>query len=138
LSGMLELKVDLQLNATHGQQRKPCFRSSRLHEIADPELPFPDLRRFRSRKRIFYAFVIHGIGHVIHGSGQHVARTNRGGTEKFHPFNSAHKREFLELTGPQKLCYYERTNPASRFKFPSCLAGSAAQSISASDRSSRW
>src|SRR5437879_3516301 len=60
VSGMLELTVDLQLNATDGEQRKACFRSARLHEIADLELPLPDIRRFRSRERIFYAFVIHG------------------------------------------------------------------------------
>jgi hypothetical protein len=59
-SGLLELTIDLQLNATDRQQGQPCFRCSRLHETADPELPFPDVRRFRSRERIFDAFVIHG------------------------------------------------------------------------------
>jgi hypothetical protein len=60
MSGMLELTVDLQLNPTDRKQGKRRFRSSRLHEIADPELPLPDPRRFRSRQQIFHAFVIHG------------------------------------------------------------------------------
>src|SRR6476620_10368468 len=57
--GMLEFAINLQLNAAHGEQEKPCFRPSRPDEIADPELPFPDPRRFRLCQRIFYALVVH-------------------------------------------------------------------------------
>ncbi|WP_436211459.1 hypothetical protein [Bradyrhizobium sp. LjRoot220] len=60
MAGMLEFAVNLQLNAAHGEQEQPCFRSSGPEETADPELPLPDVRSFRSCQRIFYAFVIHG------------------------------------------------------------------------------
>ena len=55
-----ELTVDLQLDAAHGEQKKSRLGPSRPHEVADPELPFPDARRLRPGQRIFYAFVVHG------------------------------------------------------------------------------
>src|SRR4030088_2625766 len=58
--GMFELAVNPQLDAAHGKQEQPSFRSSRPDEVADPELPVPDARGFRLGQPVFYALMVHG------------------------------------------------------------------------------
>src|ERR1700681_2833213 len=60
LPGLFELAVNSQLNAADGQQIDSCFRLARLDGVADPELPFPDVRRRAQCHAVFYALVHHG------------------------------------------------------------------------------
>jgi hypothetical protein len=73
--------VDFQLDAAHGEQKKPGLGPPRPHEVADPEFPFPDAGRFRPGQRIFYAFVIHGVSRMP-------SKSTRVELEKFRLFKS--------------------------------------------------
>jgi hypothetical protein len=59
--GFLQCAVNLQLNPADRQKVDPGLRPAGLHLIADPELPFPDARRFRQCQAVIDTFVVHGI-----------------------------------------------------------------------------
>jgi hypothetical protein len=118
----------------------PCFARCRTDEIACPEPPHPPGRHCRSSERIVYTLVIHG------GSRPHVACTI--GVERknsvrsivhaiVHVGNSSGRAQDIVPRAGTGLVQGVRSNSASRFRSPSCLAGSAATSSSASDCSSR-
>jgi len=57
---VLQLAIDSQLDAAHGQQRQPRLDLSGPDQVADLKLPLPEPRRLRPLQRIFYASMIHG------------------------------------------------------------------------------
>jgi hypothetical protein len=59
LRGLFELAVNSQLNAADGQQIDSRFRLAGFDDVADPELPFPDVRRRAQRHAVLYALIHH-------------------------------------------------------------------------------